>query len=57
VLQPYHNVLQERGRQARQTALLSCFKKKSEEPPADPETAKDDSVDPDDPMPGRSSRQ
>jgi hypothetical protein len=37
-------------RQARQITLLSCFKKKSEEPQIDPQTAEDDPVDPDDPQ-------
>jgi hypothetical protein len=39
VLQPYYHVLQETRCQARQTALLSYFKNKSEEPPIDPKTA------------------
>jgi hypothetical protein len=56
VQQPYCHVLQERRRQARQTTLLSCFKKKSEEPPTDPKMA-DDPFDPDDPQPGHSSHQ
>jgi hypothetical protein len=57
VLQPYCHVLQERMRQARQTTLLSCFKKKPEEPPIDMKTADDDSVEPDNPQTGHSSRQ
>jgi hypothetical protein len=54
VLQPYYRVLQER---ARQTIHLFYFKKKSEEPPVYPKPAEDDSVDPDDPQPGHTSRQ
>jgi hypothetical protein len=57
VLLTYYHVLQERRHQARQTILLCYFKKKSEEPPIDPEMAEDDSVDPDNPQPGHSSRQ
>jgi hypothetical protein len=49
-------VLQERRHQARQTTLLSYFKKKSEEPPTDPKKV-DDPVNPEDPQPGHSSRQ
>jgi hypothetical protein len=36
VLHPYHQVLQERGCQERQTNLLCYVKKNSEEPPLDP---------------------
>jgi hypothetical protein len=36
VVQPYYHVLQDRWHQARQTILLSHFKKKSEEPSLDP---------------------
>jgi hypothetical protein len=45
VLQSYYHVLQERRHQARQTTLLSYFKRKSEELPTEPNTA-DDPVDP-----------
>jgi hypothetical protein len=56
VLQPYYHVLQERRCQTRQTALLSYFKKKTEEPSIDP-TTEDDPVNPDDPQPGHSAYQ
>jgi hypothetical protein len=57
VLYPYHRVLQERRRQARQTTLLPFLKKKSKEPPIDPKTTEYDLLDPENPQPGHSSRQ
>jgi hypothetical protein len=48
VLQPYCHVLPERRREARQTTILSYFKKKPEGPPNDSKMAEDDPVDHDD---------
>jgi hypothetical protein len=57
VLQLYYHVLQKRRHQARQTALLSYFKKQFEATQIDPKMADDDPVDPDDPQLGHSSWQ